>query len=680
MAAGGKTGENHIMCNPRTFAFLASFAVFATLPSAELLPAEQPRVESRAVVGTPFGIGRITLDLAPEMLPTPIGADGIGLTEQNGRVLYPVVDDPAVAKLVREWLDNAPPTTPDEPVRQGVQGLLQDIFSQSRRVSVYFLFRCDEPLHVSLQLRNRVDLQIVPRADVAAADLPRGRLNAMRNAIRNPSHAALLQQWWQHYAKNAGGIFSSKRDDPPMLDTYLTAMLARRLHLQLPEAKKTDSTQEMLRKEIGLNAGGESLRMAMMQDRVLGLGNWSEPPGNAPVGQPSQNWPALAADATIEPIAMRVPVECFYARFGSFANFLWLQDTLAKWDGDAQNLIALRGLECDMGRRMERQLVLKQTVLSRMLGDTVIADVAIIGTDMFFREGASYGILFHARNNLALSTSLTQQRQERINAGGATEEKLTIAGRSVSYLSSPDGIMRSYYVADGDFHFVATSKYLVERFVATKSGNGSLGASQEFRHVRSVMPISRNDTVWLYVSSDFFENLTGFAYRLEMTRRLQAAVDIEIVEMARLAAAAEKRPYETIEQLKTAGFLPPEFGPLPDGSRVVINGGEVVDSLRGRHGAFVPVADVRVRGATRAELADYERFDQYRRANWGRIDPIIAGIKRTALKNNREQVVVDVSMTPLAPKHVEILKQWIGEADSQQLKPVAGNAADISCR
>ena len=93
---------------------------------------------------------------------------------------------------------------------------------------------------------------------------------------------------------------------------------------------------------------------------------------------------------------MRVPAECFYVRFGSFANFLWLQDTLAKWGGDAQNLIALRGLDRGMSRHIEKELVLKQTVLSRMLGDTVIADVAIIGTDTFFREGACYGILFHA--------------------------------------------------------------------------------------------------------------------------------------------------------------------------------------------------------------------------------------------------------------------------------------------
>ncbi len=36
------------------------------------------------------------------------------------------------------------------------------------------------------------------------------------------------------------------------------------------------------------------------------------------------------------------------------------------------------------------------------------------------------------------------------------EEKLTIAGRKVSYIFAPNGAMRSYYVVDGDYHLVTT--------------------------------------------------------------------------------------------------------------------------------------------------------------------------------------------------------------------------------
>ena len=142
-----------------------------------------------------------------------------------------------------------------------------------------------------------------------------------------------------------------------------------------------------------------------------------------------------------------------------------------------------------------------------------------------------------------------------------------------------------------------------------------------------------------------------------MARRLQAAADIELVQLAKLAAAGEGQPGETIEQLKAAGLLPPEFGPLPDGSRIVLDGGEVYDSLRGRRGAFLPVGDMPVDKVTRAEVSEYNKFAEFYRAHWGRMDPIIAGVKRTALKDNREQVVVDVLMSPFAPQHFALLKQ-----------------------
>ena len=191
---------------------------------------------------------------------------------------------------------------------------------------------------------------------------------------------------------------------------------------------------------------------------------------------------------------------------------------------------------------------------------------------MFFREGASYGLLFHARNNLALSASLIQQRQERIAAGGVTEREGQDRRPDVSYLASPDGTVRSYYVADGDFHFVTTSKKLVGRFLATASGRGSLGASQEFRHARVVDAHQpRRHRLAVCVRRLFPQHHRRRSIASRWRRRLQAAADIDLVQLARLAAAAEGQPGDTIEQLKAAGLLPPEFGPLPDGSRMVLD-------------------------------------------------------------------------------------------------------------
>jgi hypothetical protein len=623
-------------------------------------PTPRP-TEIEAIAGEPFGVGRLSFELPPDMVPQPLGIEGIGLSEKNGRLFSTALDNPAARKLLQEILSSDTPLTTGGPVREQVGGILREILDRPPRCTLYFLFRGSDPLDLELEARGPIPLRVVPRDNPTA-------------------HQRLLQQWWQQYTQAAAGL-QPKPDYPPLVEQYVMSTLARRLNLRLPAEKQTASAHAELRHEIGLNLGTESLRVSMMQDRILGLNNLEEPadqplPPSPTLSKTSVSEPPL--DVKIEPIAYRVPPECFYARFGSFANFLWLQDTLAHWGGDAQNLIAMRGLDRGLSHRMEKQLVLKQTALSRMLGGTVIADVAIIGTDMFFREGASYGMLFQSRSNLALSTSLNQQRQERLGAGGVTEEKLKIDGHDVSYLTSPDGTVRSYYVIDGDFHFITTSKKLVERFLSTgTSDQGGLANLEEFRRARQGMPLERDDTIWFYVSDAFFNNLIRPRYRIEMARRLQAASDIELVELARLAAKAESKPGETIEQLKAASLLPPEFGPLPDGSQIVFRAGDVYDSLRGRLGAFVPVTDVAVDKITRAELSEYNKFADFYRTQWGRMDPVVAAVKREAVGEHREHVTVDVLMSPFAPEHFATLRTWLGSASDERLARVSGDMAAI---
>jgi hypothetical protein len=236
--------------------------------------------------------------------------------------------------------------------------------------------------------------------------------------------------------------------------------------------------------------------------------------------------------------------------------------------------------------------VLQTSALARLFGEAAIADAAIVGSDMFLSEGAAIGILFYARNNLIQGSDLTGQRAEALkNNKDASQKQVTIAGRQVPFLSTPDNRIRSYYVADGDYHFVTTSETLARRFLETAKAPG-LGKSKEFQHARSVMPLSRNDTIFIYLSDATFRNIVRPAYRVETVRRLQAAADIELVQLAQLAAAVEGKPGDTIEQLIAGRYLPADFGPRPDGSRTVIGPNDVYDSLRGARGTFTPVADV----------------------------------------------------------------------------------------
>ena len=645
------------MCPYARFVARSAAALFAVGLLAAMAAAEVRLRDAEAVTGGRFGVGRITLSVPRDELPEVLGVDGLGLSERSGRALYPAVYAPELTKLATEILEATPVLGQRSVVPPGVGGIIRSALDRAPRATILFLFQGEAPLELTLRARSALRLRIEPRRD---AD----------------RHRELLDEWWARYTARPR-LLQNEPDYPPFVENYLTTTLARRLSLNLPERKQTESWQDRLREEVGLMLGTEEIRVAMQQDRILGLNNLHLPAElPLPEAPPLEalQYPPAPEGVEIEPIAARVPVECFYVRFGNYANFLWMQDTLERWGGDLRNLLAGRGLSRGIKAKTEEQLVLKQTAMTRLLGPTVVADVAIIGSDLFFRDGAAYGFLFLANSSTVLGGSITGQRTARLAAGRVTEETVTIAGHEVSYLSSPDGRVRSYYAVDGDYHFVCTSRHLVERFFETASGKESLGGSPGLAHARTLMPLSRDDVVFVYLSDEFFRNFTGPHYRIEMARRLQAEADVELVELGTLAAACEGKPAGSIDNLMRAEALPDHFGPRPDGSRAVLEGGEVHDSRRGRRGAMLPVPDVPVGRITKAEQTAYRRFVELYREKWGgRMDPTIVGIGREELSAGRERVVIDAQLSPFLTEHYQTLARWAGPPQNSRLAPVEGD-------
>ncbi len=641
----------------RLHRLIAPFAALTLVALAAVPTFAQVRIRAEGFTGGRFGVGRITIDLPRQEVPEVLGLDGIGLSERRGRLLYPAIDAREPGKLATEILEATPVLGPRSVVPPGVGGLIRGALAKPAPVHVYFLFTGDDPLEVTIQARSALTVVVAPRHD------------PKRNR-------ELLDDWWKQYTAGPG-LLEKEPDYPPLVKNYLASNLARRLSLILPERKQTESWQDRLAEELGLTLGTEQVRIAMQQDRILGLNNLHLPAdlplAELPAYEPLA-YPQTDHEVDREPIADRVPVECFYVRFGSYGNFLWAQDTLNRWGGDLGNLVSSRGINHGLSRKIEEQLVLRQDAMTRLLGPTTVADVAVVGSDMFFREGAAFGLLFLARNSTAIGASISGQRAIRRAAGGVEEDTVAIAGNKVSYLHSPDGTVRSYYAVDGNYHFVCTSRHLVERFFETASGEATLGDSPGFVHARAAMPLERNDAVFVYLSDEFFRQFTSPRYRVEMARRLQAAADIDLVQLATLAAAAEGRPGGSIENLVRAEALPRGFGPRPDGSRTVLEGGQVYDSLRGHRGAFIPVPDVPVDRVTKAERTAYERFAMFYSQRWGgRMDPTIAGIQREPLSDGIERIVIDAQLSPFLSQHYEMLSRWAGPPSATRVAPVEGD-------
>lgn len=621
---------------------------------AASLPA-RAEVSGEAFSAKPFGIAKISFS----------GAD-VGsiderlcrIEEKNGRAFYPVKSAGAVGKFLERILG-----TPDE--------------GAATSVSILFLFKGEEPLELKLfsPAKTELTLRSRPIAD-RASERTAGRL---------------YEQWWKDYQTNSVEHIS-KGEHPPLAHVYLQTMLSRRLNLKflddqgplgrLREANptKTASTYESVELLLGL----EEMRMRTLQDSMLGRSDFGQTPNQAV--PPAVVWPApllppLAGDVPTEPIAEHVPPEYFYIRFGKFLNYIWLSDLMNDYGGDLGSMVTMRSYAAPLNKRVQDQLGLQQNELAKVLGPNVIADVALIGQDMYLVDGAAIGILFEAKATELLEDDILKQRRravDREKAHGAKEEKIQIRGREVSLASSPDNRVRSFYHRDGKYHLVTTSRKMMERFIEISESNGekSLAKSSEFKYARTILPLVREDTIFVYFSKTFFEGLLTPQYQIELRRRMQSATDLDLLRFARLAAQGEGLPIDKLEPLAQAGFLPAKFGQRPDGSAPLIQGDELLDSRRGARGYFLPIADVVVDRVTAEEARKYNDQARLYEQELKVMDPIMVGLKRFALeptdpqanpKQIIERVTIDGHIAPLNESKYGFVMSMLGPPTTQMV-------------
>ncbi|MFP6602388.1 MAG: hypothetical protein VB862_07665 [Pirellulaceae bacterium] len=604
------------------------------------------RTTVEAIPALPFGIAQITIDLPAQPVPGKFDPTEFFLTEANGRALYPVFTEGRFRRAIGGLLGTAETRNPNA-------------------ISVLFLFKGADPLQITLHTPSPQLITVRPKPQAPRA------------------HERTLKRWWREYHAAVRNQ-EAMGDYPPVAQTYLTSMLSRRLAIPPPllsRAKKRpdDPVQNTLEMLLGV----EGLRLATLRRTSLGE-NSNVGVANRPLPG-SLRWPPFVGrsqpgDVAIEEIAHHVPRDCFYVRFGNFSNYLWLDQLLSEYGGDINRMVTLRGLIRGDNEKIQRQLALKKSALASILGNQVIRDVAIIGRDAFVQEGAAVGILFQARNDL-LALDLKKQRTtalDREKENGATLRTITLSGHELTLLSTPDNRLRSFYAVDGNYHLITTSQVIAERFLNLTREGGSLAQTAEFRHARQTLPASRQDTVFVYFSSFFLQGLISPRYQVETARRLRAATDLELVQLAKLAAITEDVAGQTIDELIQQGLLPVHFARRADRSQPITQNGRPVDSLRGAPGTFLPIPDVPISAITAEEEVACQQTINHYLKHWKQMDPVMIGMKRYALdKKGLERVVIDARIAMVDESKYGWLVSSLGPPTKFQISEPAGNVISV---
>src|SRR4051812_7044600 len=263
----------------------------------------------QAYRGEPFGIGRVTIGLPAGSSSAPASDDRFALTEENDRVLYPVIENKASRRILQGLL--------------GIDGPM--------KVTYFFMFRGDAPLNI-------------------VAYSPAPQIISIRPSDNPKEFNRLLGDWWNANQDHYDQVFRSAQY-PIVVDNFLTATWARRLNQQMPMPRR------QLSQKIGAMPpwlsqllANEDYQTEIERDMLLGrfssdeaatiplpdatldksASKTSAGPGNNGTVKKEATLnelptPGVAIEG-IEPLASHVPHECFYMRFGNFTNYLWYRD------------------------------------------------------------------------------------------------------------------------------------------------------------------------------------------------------------------------------------------------------------------------------------------------------------------------------------------------------------------
>lgn len=633
-------------------------------------------VRVEAIAAEPYGVGQILV------IAGQISADStvrILVKERDDRIFFPAID----------YVTIEPEPTPLPPsqtgpgrigggalvnrIRTAIQNAKEQI-NPPETLRIQFLFRGNDPLKIELTGDYEQSVEVIP-TPVREDTVP--QLTAKKALLpTDPKFQTLLASWWTGYIAQAKKQMD-KSDYPSLIESYLTHMLAYRFGFDLPElydsrkAKKQEQSDPM--PTLSLVAGVEGLRAQIQHDLLLHRSTASQQTVPLPAAPAWRDMPVpLAEDnIAIEPIAKMIPTDCFYIRFGSFANYLWFQELSQSRGGDLAQMAVLRGFNYETNQRIERMLNTRMNFVAKLFGDSVIGDMALLGQDLYLQEGPTLGVVFEAKNVALLRTTLTQERTSAVSKFaklGCRLETIDIDGTAVSFLYTPDNQIRSFLVERGNYIMLSTSKELVRKFLSVKDGQGSLANSPSFRFARWIMPLENKYDMFVYLSSEFFRNLVSPQYQIELRRRLKAIAAIELAEMASLTANAERldlrlapanqpnapvssnTPEEfTIDKLVELGYLPPWFQERSDRSETLMYQGRWHDSLRGRRGSFLPIADAPVTECSVEEAELYRDQANYYATKWRETDPLMVGIRRFAHPEieKAERVTIEAYVAPL---------------------------------
>ena len=383
----------------------------------------------------------------------------------------------------------------------------------------------------------------------------------------------------------------------------------------------------------------------------------------------------LKTSAPPEPLAATTPAEFHFTRAADIVALLRVLDHVDTWGTPLARLLSETSIDRDASLRYETELGLRRGPLTRALGPTAIADVAVVGSDPYLLEGSDLTVIFRVKSRAILEPALAGALATAAEGHGAVSaETRTHDGVDVAISRTPDGAVHQQRASVGDFEFVSNSPRALDLVLDTARGkHPKLSDEADFQYMLARDAATRSD-VLSFMSDKFVAEVIGPKQKILEARRQIALAELMTPGFAALLFGhMNGKSPATVQDLHQAKLLSASELSHAGGGAIAWKPGGAARSAWGTPAALTPLLDLpRPSQVTEQEREAYARFVQSYQSNWSHyIDPVAV---RVALDASR--VTVDVRELPLIDhSDYKDVAEFVGDTRIDPGKPPSGMRA-----
>ncbi len=403
--------------------------------------------------------------------------------------------------------------------------------------------------------------------------------------------------------------------------------------------------------------GATAIQEALQNDRALFARAAHEAqsiPIEALKGPPlaSHPWKRMLAGAAppVEVLASDVPAEFYYVRSRDLSSLYRVLDEVDAWGTPATGVLDGAVEDRGIAARYESELALVRGPLTRALGDAVVGEVAIVGSDPYVREGSDVTVLLRVKNRPLVETALAVVLADlERDHGAVSRSKRTHAGFEVSVARSKDGAVAQQRASVGDVEVISNSAGSMDLVLDACHGeHATLANEPDFQFMLARDARTQGDVLG-YMGDRFVSAVVGPKQKVLEARRQMALGELMTPGFAALLYGwLQGKSPTKVEDLFALSLLSKVEMAHAGGEPIVWHPGEAARSSWGTPAALTPLMDLPAAlKVTASEKAGYEAFArsyQYRWASY--IDPVAVRVA-FAPGSGRGTMTVDVRELPL---------------------------------